>query len=306
MSRSRDLTKKRFGKLIVLRKMKEKEDGYYTWLCRCDCGNEILVNTKRLLRGTVTDCGCEKIRRLGPKAENLEGCRFGKLLVLSRVDNNSAGRVCWLCRCDCGIEKIVTAHDLKVGVTKSCGCLKQESPHSMKDLTGFTFDEISVLHPTEKRDYKGSVMWMCRCICGKQFMLSTDSIRHGNYKSCGCGRIKHGKKLQTYLTFVDGTCVEWLEKRKNRSDNTSGCTGVYVTSTKKYRSQITLSGKNYYLGTYNTFEDAVKARKNAEKVLHDCFVIAYKKWKQIANNDPEWAQKNPFHFEVDKTELYYT
>lgn len=304
LSRSRDLTNKRFGKLIVLKKMEEKEAGYFLWLCVCDCGNEVFVNTKRLVRGTVSDCGCEKIRRLGPKAENLEGTRFGKLLVLSRVENNFSGRVCWLCQCDCGNEKIVTSHELKTGTTRSCGCLRHNKPRTMKNLTGYSFNSITVLHSTEERDYKGSVMWMCRCVCGKKFMLSTDSIMHGNYKSCGCGRIKKGKSLQSYLTFVDGTCVEWIEKRKSRSDNTSGCTGVYVTSANRYRSQITLSGKKYYLGTYKTFEEAVKTRKHAEKVLHEYFVLAYREWEQKANDDPEWAKKNPFHFEVDKAKLY--
>lgn len=54
----RDLTGQRFGKLTVLERTNEKQDRYYLWRCRCDCGGEILVNTKRLRRGTVTNCGC--------------------------------------------------------------------------------------------------------------------------------------------------------------------------------------------------------------------------------------------------------
>lgn len=305
MPKTNDLTNKRFGKLLVLHRSEEKEDRYYTWLCRCDCGNEILVNTKRLTRGTVSDCGCERIRRLGPKAENLKGSRFGRLSVISRVINGSGDRTRWLCKCDCGKDTIVTSHELKAGKTKSCGCIKADSHTTMVDLTGFTFDAITVLRATEERDYKGSIKWVCRCNCGKEFLLSADSIRHGNYKSCGCVRERNGKELQKYLTFIDGTCVEWIEKRKKRSDNTSGYTGVYITEKQMYRAQITLSGKRYYLGTYKTIDDAVKARRFAEEELHESFVITYKEWEQKALDDPQWALKNPFHFEVDKTKLRF-
>ena len=58
MARTIDLTGQRFGNLTVLERMPETQDRYCLWRCRCDCGGEILVNTKRLKRGTVTNCGC--------------------------------------------------------------------------------------------------------------------------------------------------------------------------------------------------------------------------------------------------------
>lgn len=60
MSRTSDLTGRRFGKLTVLASTGEQEDRYWIWRCRCDCGKEIVVNTKRLTRGTISDCGCMK------------------------------------------------------------------------------------------------------------------------------------------------------------------------------------------------------------------------------------------------------
>ena len=58
MAKSIDLTDQRFGKLVVIEKMPETQERYCLWRCRCDCGGEILVNTKRLKRGTITNCGC--------------------------------------------------------------------------------------------------------------------------------------------------------------------------------------------------------------------------------------------------------
>lgn len=53
--------------------------------------------------------------------------RFGKLKVIKRVENNEHNQVCWLCRCDCGNEKIIIGQSLKSGATTSCGCLQKNA-----------------------------------------------------------------------------------------------------------------------------------------------------------------------------------
>lgn len=50
------------------------------------------------------------------------GKRYGRLVVEKRVENIGAAAA-FLCKCDCGKEKIVTGSHLRTGVTKSCGCL---------------------------------------------------------------------------------------------------------------------------------------------------------------------------------------
>lgn len=52
--------------------------------------------------------------------------KYGRLCAIRRVDNNKHNQVCWLCRCECGNEIIVTTIDLRRGHTKSCGCLRKE------------------------------------------------------------------------------------------------------------------------------------------------------------------------------------
>lgn len=60
------------------------------------------------------------------KCVNLTGMRFGRLLVLKRVENDKHGASQWLCKCDCGKEHIAQAKSLKNGAIKSCGCLAIE------------------------------------------------------------------------------------------------------------------------------------------------------------------------------------
>lgn len=61
------------------------------------------------------------------RLRRLEGARFGKLTVIAPADvlpNERGSR--WLCRCDCGKEKVIRRNAL-VGGTKSCGCLIREA-----------------------------------------------------------------------------------------------------------------------------------------------------------------------------------
>lgn len=64
------------------------------------------------------------------KASNLEGKRFGRLLVLERGPNKGSGtatKAQWICVCECGNTTTVPGYSLKSGNTRSCGCLKLEA-----------------------------------------------------------------------------------------------------------------------------------------------------------------------------------
>lgn len=54
--------------------------------------------------------------------KDLSGSRFGRLTVVSRGPNRKQGQARWVCRCDCGVEKVVDGGPLRDGRTRSCGC----------------------------------------------------------------------------------------------------------------------------------------------------------------------------------------
>ena len=58
-----------------------------------------------------------------PKVYDLTDKRFGALTVIERSPRRSSGCIMWVCRCDCGNVVTVNGRDLRVGHTKSCGCL---------------------------------------------------------------------------------------------------------------------------------------------------------------------------------------
>lgn len=64
--------------------------------------------------------------RKAHNAKDMTGQKIGRLLVLS-YSGTIGNRRSWLCRCDCGNEVVRMGSDLRVGDTRSCGCLKRDT-----------------------------------------------------------------------------------------------------------------------------------------------------------------------------------
>jgi hypothetical protein len=57
----------------------------------------------------------------------LDGQTFGRLTVLCEDSRSNAGKVQWICACECGTpEVIVIGSKLVNGHTTSCGCYQRE------------------------------------------------------------------------------------------------------------------------------------------------------------------------------------
>lgn len=115
MARLIDLTGRRYGALVVLGRA-PTPPGASTeahWLCRCDCGREVVRRSANLRdRGhRHPTCGCNTGR-----VADLTGRRFGRWLVLGRARR----RQYWLCRCECGVEREVFGPNLLSGKSTKC------------------------------------------------------------------------------------------------------------------------------------------------------------------------------------------
>ena len=83
---------------------------------------------------------------------------------------------------------------------------------------------------------------------------------------CGCRKKEHDQELGTLLTHVGGTSLEMIQSQKLPRDNTTGYKGVYLVR-GKYLAKIVFQKKQYFLGTYDSIEEAAAARKSAEALL---------------------------------------
>lgn len=58
MTRVKDLTGMRFGRLVVVELIGKTANGKYQWKCKCDCGNYTIVKGNSLTTGHTKSCGC--------------------------------------------------------------------------------------------------------------------------------------------------------------------------------------------------------------------------------------------------------
>lgn len=54
------------------------------------------------------------------------GLKYGRLTVLKHNGKDKRNKHLWLCKCECGNEKVVVSDNLSSGKSNSCGCLKAE------------------------------------------------------------------------------------------------------------------------------------------------------------------------------------
>lgn len=136
------------------------------------------------------------------------------------------------------------------------------------DLTGKQFGDLTVIKLSDKRGKNNTLLWECKCTCGNTIYLHGYSLTHGHYKSCGCKHdIKRdeGAKKHIEQDSIDGTRKTAL-KTKNYKNNKSGHKGVtWMASRQKWRAYIGFKGKQITLGYFDSKEEAIKTRKEAEE-----------------------------------------
>jgi hypothetical protein len=124
MTKLKDLTGQKFGRLTILRrvenrgKTKSKPCGYICFLCECDCGcgNTRVVSKGNLLHGGTKSCGCLQKELLSERMKgkpstrraNLIGQKKGMLTVVAFNGINTSEKASWVCKCECGGTTITT------------------------------------------------------------------------------------------------------------------------------------------------------------------------------------------------------
>lgn len=209
--------------------------------------------------------------------------RFGTLTVIKRAEDYISPKgyryVQWLCTCDCGNELIVRGDLLRSGHTKSCGCNKNKMPN-VWDLEshdygiGYTNKGEKFYFDKEDFDKIKEYTWW---INEEGYVVAKDKMRkklslHRLITNCPKGLMPdhiHGRETRFDNRKSNLRVVNDSKNQMNTSlssNNTSGVTGVtWHKGKNKWTAQITINRKQISLGSFNNFDDAVKARKKAEE-----------------------------------------
>lgn len=100
------------------------------------------------------------------KLLDLVNQRFGRLVVVRRGASTCRGETRWVCRCDCGREKLVLSNSLRRGLTSSCGS-HPPTTHGMSSTKAYkTWERIwqRTTNPKAKgyQNYGGRGIRVCR------------------------------------------------------------------------------------------------------------------------------------------------
>jgi hypothetical protein len=152
------------------------------------------------------------------KIIDLTGKRFGRLVALApHPERSRFGEARWVCRCDCGSERIVLGSKLRTGSTTSCRCRR------FIDLTGRRFGRwrVIALLPERQRYASGTqtTLWLCRCDCGGEGIVRGSNLIRGWSKSCSCIRKEMFAKLNTKHGLYRSRAYQCWQNMKTRCFN---------------------------------------------------------------------------------------
>ena len=210
-----------FGKLTVQSfshndsSKKDPRQGEY-WNCLCECGKSVQASEFDLTYGRKKSCGCLRLQRLTERCslKLTPGQVFGDLTVLGSAYAKNRQRY-WRCGCKCGREIVARAASLVSGNTKSCGCSRR-----LPVIPGQVFGKLTVIELAGSNKYK-SRLWLCRCECSQEIVVTTARLLDGGTVSCGCSRgqaISEANSLKLVPGQVFGrlTILEFSGIDKNR------------------------------------------------------------------------------------------
>lgn len=91
-----DLTGKKYNKLTVLKRVKDKNKATM-WLCKCDCGKKTIVSAGNLKNNHTTSCGCYAIQKKKNKMQK-QNPMYKHGLYNTRINRiwNSMKKRCYL------------------------------------------------------------------------------------------------------------------------------------------------------------------------------------------------------------------
>lgn len=142
-----DLTGKKFDYLTAEYYIKGGK-----WHCKCDCGNEIDVDTRNLNNGHTKSCGCLQKQRASNNVTDMVGYEDDNLKVLERNGSDNQQIALWKCLCKhCGNIFITRGSTIRNGTTQSCGCvhslneqqiIKMLTESGVEFATQYTFADL--------------------------------------------------------------------------------------------------------------------------------------------------------------------
>lgn len=253
---------------------------------KCD---KCLEDEKNIIKNEIKN---QNIINKENKYKKLIGKQFGNLLVKKFYGYNKNKSLLWLCECQCEnkTQIIASSTDLTTGKKDNCGCLtslkrsqskRRYNTYNLKEKygIGYTLKNEEFYFDLEDYDKIKDYCWYIHKNSNNKNLLYVEAkdinsdrivklhrlIMDVSDKNIKVDHINHkgydNRKNNLRKTTNQQNCMNHLI----HSNNTSGESGIsYRKDLNKWRARIWYKGMCYNLGSFLNFEDAVKARKEAE------------------------------------------
>lgn len=229
------------------------------------------------------------------KIIDLTGEKIGKLTVIKKDNDtsekfykeNNQKRIFWVCECECGNTTILDTYRLSHKITLSCGCLNRTTKTNVKNRNNtyklyknygvctIIQKNIDFIFDLDDYDKIKKYTWNITdgyivCNINRQtlflgnFILQT--TKGVNYKNENkLDNRKYNLRLSTRAENIIAT-------QKLKENNTSGFIGVcWRKNENRWKSYISVNGKQIHLGYFKNKEDAIEARKQGENKYYNEF-----------------------------------
>lgn len=209
------------------------------------------------------------------KRINMIGKKYGRLTILNLHHKDKNGRLFYLCRCDCGNEKIINGERIRNGKTKSCGCYNKEisknkfTKHNMRYTKIYNvWRNIKERCASNNKDYGGRGITICD-EWKNDFMSFYNWAMQNGYVE----KIENGKniisldRIDVNGNYEPNNCrwatndIQCNNKRNNLFVNYKDINYTIAQLSKKFNIKYEKLRKAYHKGTINKLlphDDEVK------------------------------------------------
>ena len=248
-SNIKNIVGNKYGRLTVIKDSGLRQGGKVLWECLCDCQLELPIEKRKFTYATKSnlDRGINPTKKGGTRSC---GCLHDEQSSINGKNNKKENSYD-LTSAKYGIGKTYNGYEFYFDL-EDYSIIRKYCWHKHQDGYLRTCIETKV----DENGKRKNIYILMHNLIAKERNMNGEEVDHINGKT-----YDNRKENLRAISHVDNS-----KNLKIYNSNKSGHKGVHLDKREqKWKSYITFEKKRIHLGTFNTYEDAVKIREDAEE-----------------------------------------